>query len=98
LQISKKVWHISFEFQWPWVPYKWCICCFLKNILLHQLQLSHSVSTTYCSALNSLFYVKAPKLTQSPFMNIDTAFLFVDIGEEGTSVNTWLLITKKYVL
>lgn len=60
---------------------------FLKT-LIHQLQLSHSMSTTYCSALDGLFYVKAPKLTQSPFMNIDTAFLFMGIGKEGTSGNT----------
>jgi hypothetical protein len=46
------------------------------------------MSTTYCSALDGLFYVKAPKLTQSPFMNIDTAFLFMGIGKEGTSGNT----------
>jgi len=50
--------------------------------------LSHSVSTTYCSALDSLFYGKAPKLTQSPFMNMDTAFLFMGAGEEGTSGST----------
>jgi hypothetical protein len=47
----------------------------------------HILSTTYCSALDSLFYVKAPKLTQSPFMNINTAFLFMGIGKEGTSGN-----------
>lgn len=49
---------------------------------------SHSVSTTYCSALDSLFYIKALKLTQSPFMNMDTALLFMGIGKEGTSGNT----------
>lgn len=98
LQIPKKVWHISFEFQWSWVPHKWCICCVLKNILLHQLQLSHSMSTTYCSLLDSLFYIKAPKLTRSPFMNTDTAFLFMGIGKEGTSGNTWIRITQKCVM
>lgn len=46
------------------------------------------MSTTYCSAVDSLFYVKAPRLTQTPFMNIDTAFLFIGIGKEGTSGNT----------
>ena len=66
-------------------------------MLLHQLQLSHSMSTTYCFALDSLFYVKAPKLTQSPFMNIDTAFLFMCIGKEGTPGNAWIRITQKCV-
>jgi len=46
------------------------------------------MSTTYCSALDSLFCVKALKLTQCPFMNIDTAFLFMGNGKEGTSGNT----------
>jgi len=61
---------------------------FLKTCYLHQLQLSYSVSTTYCSALDSLFYVKAPKLTQSPFITMDTALLFMGIGEERTSGST----------
>jgi hypothetical protein len=31
-------------------------------------------------------------------MNIDTAFLFMGIGKEGTSGNTWIRITQKCFL
>lgn len=50
----------------------------------------HFVSTTYCSALDNLFYVKTPKRAESHF-HVDTVFLLVCIGKVR---NMWKCMNK----
>lgn len=71
---------------------------FNYSILITKYCMPHSMSTAYCWALDSLFYVKVCKLAHSPFVYIDTAFLFMSIDKEGASGNTWIRMTRKCVL